>query len=387
MAPEQWTDEYLDRMRLSGDERADGVIRRVFETRRIASLHELFRHLQENDDPVPDALPADVREYLEETDAPPADVKAIENGAALFKEHGPAVLILLGCYSLPTLYAAGRGVKVLRATGFLTLNPVRRVFETTQMVLDTMTPGGLTDPNGRGVRTCQKVRLMHAAIRRLLLSSEDPRWDTERDGIPINQEDMAGTLMTFAVLVPWGLRRMRLRIPAEQIDGWFAAWRYMGSILGIRPELIPESFPQGEQLARKVLGRMIEPTEHSRVVETALLQSFDEPFPWWLEVRLASITRFFLQDVLEDGRRFGVADAIGVPRRPFRDWRFRLYLTHAPEFQRFRVLKRFSLGIIQMLVDAERGRGRAEFSIPEELGRHWSDKDAWGMRLPRGVVR
>jgi hypothetical protein len=387
MPAHQWTNAYLDRMRLTGDDTADGVIREVFETRQTARLHELFRHLQENDDPLPGELPARVREYLEETDAPPPRTEPIEKGAALFTEHGPAILILLGCYSLPTLYAAGKGVKVLRASGFLALNPVRRVFETTQMVLDTMRPGGLTDRNGRGVRTCQKVRLMHAAIRRLLLSSDDPRWETERDGVPINQEHMAGTLMTFAVLVPWGLRRMRLRIAAEQIDGWFAAWRYIGRLLGIRPELIPESFERGEELARRILARMIEPTEDSRVVEAALLQSFDKPFPWWLKGRLASITRFFLYNVLEDDRRLRVADAVGVPRRPFRDWRFRFYLTHAPEFQRFRVLKRFSLGIIQMLVDAERGGGRAEFRIPEELSRHWSERDAWGLKLPAPLQR
>jgi len=382
LAPSDWSHEYLDRMRQVGDARADEVMTDVFETRRVALLHELFQHLQENDDPIPEALPREVRQLLDETDPPPSDPQRIEKGAALFREHGPAILIILGCYSLPTLYAAGKGVKVLRASGFLTLDPVRRVFETTQMLLDTMSPGGLTDPDGRGVRTCQKVRLMHAAIRQLILASDDPVWDSERDGIPINQEDLAGTLMTFAILVPWGLRKMNLGIPAEQVDGWLAAWRYVGGILGIRPELIPDTYADGETLTRIVLERMIEPTEDSRIVEGALLQAFDEPFPWWLKGRLASMTRFFLRDVLEDGRRLGVADGIGVPRRPFRDWRFKLYLTLAPEFQRFRVLKRFSLGIIQMLVDAERGSGRAEFRVPDELSREWSQKRGWNMTLP-----
>jgi len=57
---------------------------------------------------------------------------------------------------------------VLFETGELYQRPNRRVFETLQMVVDVMSPGGLA-AEGRGSLTALKVRLMHAAVRKLLL--------------------------------------------------------------------------------------------------------------------------------------------------------------------------------------------------------------------------
>jgi hypothetical protein len=50
-------------------------------------------------------------------------------------------------------------------------HPFRRIVETAQFVLDVMAPDGLGH-SGRGVRSAQKVRLMHAAIRHLILAAE-----------------------------------------------------------------------------------------------------------------------------------------------------------------------------------------------------------------------
>src|SRR5262245_15657081 len=77
---------------------------------------------------------------------------------------GPEIIMTLFCYGLPSCYAAAKGVQVLALTTRLFSNPTRRVIETAQMVVDVMAPGGLA-ARGRGIRTAQKVRLMHAAVR------------------------------------------------------------------------------------------------------------------------------------------------------------------------------------------------------------------------------
>ena len=47
---------------------------------------------------------------------------------------------------------------------------------------------------------------MHAAVRHLVRSS--PRYDPEW-GTPVNQEDLAGTLMTFSIVVLDALEQAR----------------------------------------------------------------------------------------------------------------------------------------------------------------------------------
>ena len=56
---------------------------------------------------------------------------------------------------------------------------------------------------------------MHAAIRRLILARSEPAWDASSLGVPINQEDLAGTLLTFAWLPLDALARIGVRIARD----------------------------------------------------------------------------------------------------------------------------------------------------------------------------
>src|SRR5690606_21151437 len=143
----------------------------------------------------------------------PPDQAAIAPGQELFAEHGPLILMCLGHYSLPAAYAAAKGVEVLHRTAYLEKRPAKRLFETTQMVIDVMSPGGLAAA-GRGVRTAQKVRLMHAMVRHLIQHDPEQPWDASL-GVPINQEDLAGTLMTFSWLTLDGLAKLGVHPPLE----------------------------------------------------------------------------------------------------------------------------------------------------------------------------
>ena len=111
--------------------------------------------------------------------------------------------MVLVFYSLPSAYAAQSGVRVLHsrngATGYFIKDLNRRLVETTQFVVDVLTPGSQIAPtcsahdHGLAVRSALRVRLLHAAVRSLIEAHNRP-WEAKELGRPINQEDMAGTL-------------------------------------------------------------------------------------------------------------------------------------------------------------------------------------------------
>src|SRR5262249_45188084 len=148
--------------------------------------------------------------YFKRTAALPAfaDPARIARAQDLFTRYGWQVAVGLFCSSLPQAYAAKKGAKVLGYTQALSRHVRQRIFETAQFIFDAMDPGGLAK-DGRGVRAAQKVRLMHAAIRHLVLKDRQRPYDPVAFGLPVNQEDMAGTLMTFSCVTLDALRKLR----------------------------------------------------------------------------------------------------------------------------------------------------------------------------------
>ncbi len=296
----------------------------------------------------------------------------LEAGQAVFAEHGPEIILILGCYSLPAAYAAANGVKVLRQTDYLTNQPDRRLIETAQIIVDVMQPGGL-EAGGIGQRSAEKTRIMHAAIRHLILHRPDHSWDTARLGVPINQEDLAATLMTFAYIAIDGLHKMHISTTPTERESYLAAWREVGRIMGVAPELLPATFSRAEQLTRAIQDDQV-------------LQGVPPTDPAWSDGRLMTVP---LLGVLDSKMLPGVpatmmglflprdvADGLGVPRRPIADRVIHAVVrafgwldTNVLERfgRRSRVVRHVSLDLLQMMLDWERGGNRQPFRIPDSL--------------------
>src|SRR5215207_3017013 len=167
----KWTDELLDGMRLVGDRVADEPVRAVLERGGVDKVNAIMATLVRVDQPVPEELPDELEDYLDQTLVLPdwADTDRIERGQRLFETWGPQISLCLFCASLPSSYAAAKGVRVLDRTAQLELNTdrKRRITETGLFLIDACYVGGLGD-DGKGRRTIQKVRLMHAAVRQLI---------------------------------------------------------------------------------------------------------------------------------------------------------------------------------------------------------------------------
>jgi hypothetical protein len=309
MASFRWTDGLLDEMRGRGDPRADGLIDHLFATDGVGSVNRLLRAVTRNDDIPPEALPRAVHDYLAESSVPAIDAGDLRRAEALFELHGPAILAVLGFYALPSAYAAGKGVQVLHRTSLLLDRPVPRLLETAQVVAEVLAPRGL-EAGGRGVRALQKVRLMHAAVRRLVRREEQRPWD-ESLGVPINQEDLAGTLMTFSFVVLDGLARLGIEIEEASRLSFLRTWVAAGRILGIDERLLPLDLVEAEELTRLIRVRQVAPSSKGRALTASLLEGMESYLPRLLEGFAAGMMRYFLERDVFLGD--DVAGLLGVP--------------------------------------------------------------------------
>ena len=375
-----WSDQTLAEMRKVGDPVADSVVRGLFETGGISSVNDLMQMLVRNDG-IPSAqLPQSVRDYLQSTGQVSAvDAANVAKGEQLFARLGPEMLAILGFYGLPMDYAAGKGVQVLYRTAYLARRPMRRVLETTQMVIDVMSQGGLS-PHGRGVRAAQKVRLMHAAVRHLITHDPGASWDTATLGVPINQEDLAGTLMTFAYIVLAGLERLNLTVSEEDREAYFDCWMVIGRIMGVREDMLPSSVEEGRALAYQIFKDQGQSTPQGRELAKDLIGGYQTLLPSFLDGMPASMMHFFLEKESLTGRN--IAAMLGVPEP---DWTlsvarlavgFDQFLNkHGIENPLTSSLAGFiGRELVKGFLLAERGPGRVSFSIPSDLHEQWSTK-------------
>ncbi|HET9931565.1 MAG TPA: oxygenase MpaB family protein [Polyangiaceae bacterium] len=375
---ERWSNEFLDSMRQVGDTEADGVIRTLFQQGDVDAVNSLMATLVRNDGLPSALLPEVVRDYLADNARITFDDTAqIARAQNLFALNGPEMLVALGFYSLPASYAAKKGVQVLYRTAFLKDRPVRRVFETTQMVIDVLTPSGLA-AGGRGRVTVDKVRLMHAAVRHLLLTDRALPWDTASLGYPVNQEDLAGTLMTFSYLVLDGLHRLGIDVPSEDQEAYLAFWVSLARLLGLRSELYPRNVSEARALTDIIYTRQIAPSMEGVQLTRALLDGMEGLIPiQHLKSLPAALVQFFLAKDAIGGQN--VAALLQVPEEKLPLLAVRILGELGEISQRFgsdaigSVIRFFSGHFLQGMLDVSRGGARSPFFIPDAL------KERWGM--------
>lgn len=373
-----WNEQKLTEMRKVGDPVADAVVFGLFESGGIEVVNDLMRKLVTNDG-IPSAqLPQSVRDYLESTgQVRPPDRDAVAQGEQLFARLGPEMLAVLGFYGLPMDYAAGKGVQVLYRTAFLARKPMRRVLETTQMVVDVLSPGGL-GPSGRGVRAAQKVRLMHAAVRHLIRNDPTAPWDSALLGMPINQEDLAGTLMTFAYIVLAGLERLGLPVSTAEREAYFHCWMAIGRMMGVREDLLPANVAEGRELAWQIFNTQGESTPQGKELAKDLISGYQRLLPGFLSGMPASMMHFFLEKESLTGR--DIAAMLDVPPPNWTLSVTRLAVSLDDFLSKHGIDNPLSSSVagfigrelIKGFLSAERMPGRATFSIPVDLHEQWS---------------
>jgi len=309
-------DAFLDRMREMQDPPADAVAEVLCERGEERKVAERIKNRQMwDDDGEPSrALPPEIREYMKTASALPPwrDEKAIHEAEAFFLLYGLASATLLACASLPECYVMKYGTEVLAYTKFLQVDPTRRSRETAQMVMDVMCPHGL-EPGGRGVRATMKVRVMHAIVRHMIQHDKASRANPQDEalrakfGRPINQEDMAYTLMTFSYVVIRGFQTMGYRMTEAQREAYVHCWNVVGYLMGIRQELLPARFADAEELFTAIQRRQHGKSDAGQKLTAALLKALEDAIPGRTHDPMpAALTRKLVGD--------STADSLGVSR-------------------------------------------------------------------------
>ncbi|RMG63360.1 MAG: DUF2236 domain-containing protein [Bacteroidetes bacterium] len=278
----QWSDAFLDAARGRTDPAADQAVASLVAELGPSGAHHLFDTLIRQVDLPPADLPPVLADFVHRHSSLPswADAQQLRRAGTVFLDHGPKFLVYLYYLSLPTLYSCAKGAQVLALTGRLMPERVgherfsRRIAETGQFILDVMSPGGL-QTGGKGIATTLRVRLIHAAIRHFL---PPDRWETAW-GRPINQEDLALTLMTFCISMFRGLERTGIALSPPDAEAYFHAWRVVGYLLGVEEELLPEDVAAGTGLHDRILGRQLAPSAAGRELVQALIHFAEQTIP------------------------------------------------------------------------------------------------------------
>lgn len=374
MNSNRFSDSLLDSKRLVGDPLADDTVRRIFASGAIRSANELMRSIGENDDVSEMLLPDVMDDYFAATSTLPpwADPSKIACGQELFCRYGPQSVLVLHCASLPECYAAAKGVKVLAATARLSNDAQRRIVETAQMVVHVMAPGGLSK-KGKGIVDCQRVRLMHAAIRHLILASG--RWNNE-DGLPINQEDLAGTLMTFSIVVVDGLNRLGIDLSADEVDAYLHTWACVGWVMGIDEELLPTNVEDARELMQTIRRRHHAPCPEGKDMTAALVTTMQNMMPGTLFDGFPAV-------LIRELVGTATADLLNVPQAdwtkmfvgPFRMLGHLVDETGDRSALITKVSSLVSYRILDGLIWFHRGEKKAPFHIPESLQHRWANNN------------
>ncbi len=275
-------DDFLATQRHVGDPLADQIVADMFAqgSGGVENINLLLRNLVDNDDVPSAALPASVREYFVATDLPAwADHAALDRASELFFRYAPQIVVLLHVLALPTCYAARAGVQVLVRTNRMQSNTQRRVIETAQFVLDVMAQGGLFRDEkkfGAGLRSAQKVRLMHATIRRFL--QHDPTYDPAW-GVPVCQEDLAGTLYTFSAVTLSGLEKLQIDLTDTEKSDYIHTWNVVGHLLGVDHRFLAPDYTTCMELSRAIGRRNQAACPEGQLMMRSLLDYLEYSLP------------------------------------------------------------------------------------------------------------
>ncbi len=270
-----WWDRYshdkLNAWRQVQDPLADRCAAQIKFTRPSGLLDEVERRAESEG--------GDFQAFLDHCYTVPSWVhfEEMELGRRMYRRNGALQGLVLMCSSLVEGYAHNKPSQVLVATGRLQKDVSRRIYETGQMLHNIVGDDGIR-PGGLGHRTLMEVRLLHAAVRQFL--ANNPRWDNEKHDLPINQEDMAGTVLEFDFMVVRGLKRLGLPISRREHESMHYFWRYAGYLLGVNEALLTSTLEEQSVMALQLTSHLYDPTPDSESLAKALLKDMSGKPPF-----------------------------------------------------------------------------------------------------------
>ena len=150
-----------------------------------------------------------------------------------------------------------------------------------------------------------------------IIKVHKPVWDSAEYGLPINQEDMMATLLSFSVNVLDTIEKMTVKgtLTRADEDAYIHLWRYIGYLIGLHEDLNPcTSKERASGLMESAVLHLLKPDVRSGELARHLIHSIADraPLHWSYEMH-SETARALLGDKL--------SDALGIER----NYRRKLY--------------------------------------------------------------
>ncbi|MUL66147.1 hypothetical protein BOO86_16860 [Mycobacterium sp. CBMA 234] len=223
-----------------GDEPMDSLVAWMSEAG-MKQLRPLFdRALTDGIAAVPEA-PEPLRRFFEEIETTPdwVDYDTLRIAQRTLRRGGADGMYIARDVALLGGYQFSGFNQTLLRTGALEKGSNQRFAETMQWALDVIDDGGL-NRFGVGYRSTIRVRFVHSMVRRHVLALPD--WRSDQWGLPVNQTDMAATLVGAIVSPVTGALAMGILATPAELNAVAHLTRYVGWLMGVHDEWLPRSF-------------------------------------------------------------------------------------------------------------------------------------------------
>jgi len=291
--------DYLSR-KDEGDPVADEVVVQLLDNGQVNSVNKLFRQIETADQSPPADCPPVLRDYFESTKKMPDffEPSMLNDIAEFFKHHKLPAAAVQATAGLVGTYLSPIGAKTLHSTHELD-QPHRRLSQSTRLFTGMGDDDAFT-PRSRLIPTCQKVRLVHAAIRQLHLRSG--KWDRDKYGMPVSQYYTGGAAIVFSAGTLDALKRLGVNVTAREEYGYCTAWAIIAHYLGVPDEIIPREVDQVYGLWYSARDEEWAPSDEGILLTEECIKLYDRYVP-------PGITAAFVRRALSDK----YADMVKVP--------------------------------------------------------------------------
>ena len=297
-----WNGIDLEGLRQVMDQPADEAVLALLKSKSMDHLRTLLIEMAQNDSLVSDQLPKPMYDFIKSELAnsfTPEDIAMFNQTNEIWKEKGMKFIFILMFRSLPYTYMAEKPANVLKMTKLLIEQPERRIFETAQFVFDVMDKKWW-EPDKRGILTALKVRIMHAAMRHVILDNKKgDKWN-EVWGKPINQEDIVATNQVFSLEFFKGMSMLGDALSSEEQHAWFHTWKTIGRIMGVQKELICKDVNEAWTLQHTVYAHLFKDKTVAGIPLTKALVQTMQHFHLPLELTLLMMKRMLADDQFPD---------------------------------------------------------------------------------------
>lgn len=223
------------------DELGDKVVEEFYTNKPYPEASKEIENFIRHGIPKNVNVPASVRKLIEHSEELPKWVnqKLLRLGAENCMRGGLNAFISLRDYTLLGGYDYAYLNKPLVFTGALKKGAMKRLSETLEFWINVSRYDALKI-HAKGYEYAIKTRLIHSYAR-LKIKQHYTDWDVDTFGEPLNLWDMTATSNGFSLVYLHGLHKLGMDISEEEELGVFHLWKYIGYLLGIPPEILPDN--------------------------------------------------------------------------------------------------------------------------------------------------